>query len=52
MTVELNLPGVHNVLNSLAAIAVAAELEIADAPLMKALAEFSGVDRRCRCKAR
>ena len=46
MTVELNLPGVHNVLNSLAAIAVAAELEIADAPLKKALAEFSGVDRR------
>ena len=46
MTVELNLPGMHNVLNSLAAIAVAAELEIADAPLKKALAEFSGVDRR------
>jgi UDP-N-acetylmuramate--alanine ligase len=46
LTVELNLPGVHNVLNSLAAIAVAAELEIADAPLLKALAEFSGVDRR------
>ncbi len=44
--VELNLPGVHNVLNSLAAIAVAAELEIDDAPLKKALAEFSGVDRR------
>jgi UDP-N-acetylmuramate--alanine ligase len=46
LTVDLNLPGVHNVLNSLAAIAVAAELEIADAPLLKALAEFSGVDRR------
>ncbi len=46
LTVELNLPGVHNVLNSLAAVAVAAELEIADAPLKKALAEFSGVDRR------
>jgi UDP-N-acetylmuramate--alanine ligase len=46
LTVELNLPGRHNVLNSLAAIAVAAELEIADAPLLKALAEFSGVDRR------
>ena len=44
--VELNLPGVHNVLNSLAAIAVAAELAIDDAPLTKALAEFSGVDRR------
>jgi UDP-N-acetylmuramate--alanine ligase len=46
LTVELNLPGAHNVLNSLAAIAVAAELKIADAPLLKALAEFSGVDRR------
>jgi UDP-N-acetylmuramate--alanine ligase len=46
LTVELNLPGMHNVLNSLAAIAVAAELEIADEPLKKALAEFSGVDRR------
>ena len=46
LTVELNLPGMHNVLNSLAAIAVAAELGIADAPLKKALAEFSGVDRR------
>jgi UDP-N-acetylmuramate--alanine ligase len=46
LTVELNLPGMHNVLNSLAAVAVAAELEIADAALTKALAEFSGVDRR------
>ncbi len=46
LTVDLNLPGLHNVLNSLAAIAVAAELEIGDAPLTKALAEFSGVDRR------
>ncbi len=46
LAVELNLPGMHNVLNSLAAIAVAAELEIDDAPLKKALAEFSGVDRR------
>jgi UDP-N-acetylmuramate--alanine ligase len=46
LIVELNLPGVHNVLNSLAAIAVAAELGIPDAPLLKALAEFSGVDRR------
>jgi UDP-N-acetylmuramate--alanine ligase len=46
LELELNLPGVHNVLNSLAAIAVAAELEIGDAPLKKALAEFSGVERR------
>jgi len=46
MTIDLNLPGLHNVSNSLAAVAVAQELEIPDAPLKKALAEFSGVDRR------
>jgi UDP-N-acetylmuramate--alanine ligase len=46
LAVELNLPGLHNVLNSLAAIAVARELGIADAALLKGLAEFSGVDRR------
>jgi len=46
LTVDLSLPGRHNVLNSLAAVAVAVELEIGDAPLLKALAEFSGVDRR------
>jgi UDP-N-acetylmuramate--alanine ligase len=46
LTVELNLPGLHNVLNSLAVVAVAAELGIPDGPLLKALAEFAGVDRR------
>jgi UDP-N-acetylmuramate--alanine ligase len=46
LEIELNLPGMHNVLNSLAAVAVAAELGLEDAPLKKALAEFSGVDRR------
>ena len=46
LTVELNLPGLHNVRNALAAVAVAAELEIADAALCRALAEFSGIDRR------
>ncbi len=46
LTIELNLPGMHNVSNALAAVAVAAELEIPDEPLQKALAEFSGVDRR------
>jgi UDP-N-acetylmuramate--alanine ligase len=44
--VTLNLPGVHNVRNALAAIAVAAELELPDAPTVKALAAFTGVDRR------
>lgn len=42
----LNLPGRHNVLNALAAIAVANELGIADAAIVKALGEFRGVGRR------
>jgi len=42
----LNLPGRHNVLNALAAIAVAAELGIKDEAILKALAEFHGVGRR------
>jgi UDP-N-acetylmuramate--alanine ligase len=44
--VTLNLPGRHNVLNALAAIAVAGELGVADAAIGKALAEFHGVGRR------
>ena len=55
ITVTLNLPGVHNVLNALAAIAVATEIELPDEPIIKALAEFSGVGRRFQrygqCKA-
>jgi len=46
LAVVLNLPGRHNVLNALSAIAVAAELDIPDAALLKALAEFKGVGRR------
>ena len=46
LEVTLNLPGVHNVLNALAAIAVATELGIAEKPILKALAEFRGVGRR------
>ena len=46
MDVVLNLPGRHNVLNALSAIAVAAELDIADAAVQVALAEFKGVGRR------
>ena len=44
--VSVNLPGVHNVLNSLAAIAVATELGIDDAAIGRALAGFQGIDRR------
>ena len=46
MAVVLNLPGEHNVLNALSAIAVAVELDIPDAAVQKALAEFNGVGRR------
>ncbi|HSW04314.1 UDP-N-acetylmuramate--L-alanine ligase [Aquabacterium sp.] len=46
LAVTLNLPGEHNVRNALAAIAVAGELELPDAPVLKALAEFRGVGRR------
>jgi len=40
------MPGHHNVLNSLAAVAVAHELDIKDDALQTALAEFAGIDRR------
>src|SRR5256886_10516777 len=46
LDVVVNLPGRHNVLNALAAIAVADELGVADAALLRALAEFRGVGRR------
>jgi UDP-N-acetylmuramate--alanine ligase len=46
LKVTLNLPGEHNVLNALATIAVATELELPDAPVVKGLAEFRGVGRR------
>ena len=46
LDVVLNLPGRHNVLNALSAIAVAAELDIPDAAVIRALAEFKGVGRR------
>ncbi len=46
LAVTLNLAGVHNVRNALAAIAVARELEVPDAPIAVALAAFAGVGRR------
>jgi UDP-N-acetylmuramate--alanine ligase len=46
LKLTVNLPGRHNVLNSLAAVAVATELGIADAAIQKALANFQGIDRR------
>lgn len=44
--VTLNLPGEHNVLNALAAVAIAMELEVDDAAVLRALANFKGVGRR------
>ena len=46
LPVVLNLPGLHNVLNALAAIGVADELGVPDAAVQQALAEFKGVGRR------
>ena len=46
LDVVLNLAGEHNVLNALAAIAIAAELSIPDDALLRALAGFRGVGRR------
>ncbi len=47
---ELAVPGVHNISNSLAAIAVARELDIDIETIRKALREFSGVQRRFQIK--
>jgi UDP-N-acetylmuramate--alanine ligase len=46
LEVTLNLPGQHNVLNALAAVALACELELKDEAVLRALAEFQGIDRR------
>ncbi len=47
---ELSVPGVHNINNSLAAIAVARELEVELETIRKALKEFAGVQRRFQIK--
>jgi UDP-N-acetylmuramate--alanine ligase len=46
LAVVLNHPGMHNVANALAAIAVATEVGASDAAIVKALSEFHGVGRR------
>lgn len=46
MDVTLNLPGVHNVLNALAAIAIGLEVGATEPAIAQALADFSGVGRR------
>jgi UDP-N-acetylmuramate--alanine ligase len=46
LAITINLPGRHNVLNSLAAVAVATELDIPAAAIQRALSQFQGIDRR------
>lgn len=46
LSITLQLPGLHNVRNALAAIAVASELQISDQAVATALAKFAGIDRR------
>ena len=46
LPVELNLPGMHNVRNALAAVAVATIAGVRDEAIVKGLAEFKGVGRR------
>jgi UDP-N-acetylmuramate--alanine ligase len=46
LAVTLNLAGLHNVRNALAAIAVATELEIGDGAIQRALESFQGIGRR------
>ncbi len=46
LKIDLNLPGIHNVRNALAAIAIAVELNIPDEAVQAALQNFSGVGRR------
>ena len=46
LVATVNLPGQHNILNALAAIAVATEEGISDADIQQALVTFSGIGRR------
>jgi UDP-N-acetylmuramate--alanine ligase len=46
LPVRLNLPGMHNVANALAAIAVATELDVDDGAILAGLESFTGVGRR------
>ena len=46
LQVRLGIPGQHNVMNALAAIAIASDEGIADSAIVQGLSEFAGVDRR------
>jgi len=47
LQVKLNLPGIHNVLNSLAAVAIASALDVSKDNIINALNNFQGIGRRC-----
>ena len=51
MDLTLNLPGRHNVLNALAAIAVARELDVSEADIAGAFESFQGIGRRLQVTA-
>jgi UDP-N-acetylmuramate--alanine ligase len=46
LQITLNMPGKHNVLNALAAIIVARELQVSDTDIQTALSNFEGIGRR------
>ena len=48
--VQLNLPGKHNVLNALAAIAIGKEVGVDDKAIQRALSQFAGIGRRMQVK--
>lgn len=48
--IRLQMPGVHNVLNSLAAVAVGLELDLDFSTIAEGLAEFGGIERRFQVK--
>ena len=49
---HLRIPGRHNVLNAMAAVAVAMELEVSPDTIREALATFNGVDRRFQVRGK
>ena len=50
LDITLNLPGRHNMLNALAAIAVTHEIGVPDQVIINALSNFQGISRRCQIK--
>ena len=49
---HLNVPGLHNVLNATAAIAVALEMDVSLPQIVEGLTAFTGVDRRFSMRGR